>query len=273
MNYTEPHEPAAPGRRIEQEIEVPGTISEVWAAIATGPGISSWFVPTTVEERTGGEADMDFGQGLGVEPTDVEVWEPPRRVVFRSRGERALAYEWLIEPTGGDACVVKLVNSGFGAGDDWDAELSAMSQGWRIFLQSLCLHLTHFRGRHAQPSIPTLMMPGSRADAWATLCEAMEIPPEARPGTEIETGPTSPRLVATVDTTWETSAAHVYLLLVSDPAPGTGFIAVEGDGEQVAASVYLYLYDQPDSAGELLTARWLKWMETRFLTFEQRNSP
>ena len=35
------------------EFEVAGTPEEVWQAIATGPGISSWFVPTEIEERDG----------------------------------------------------------------------------------------------------------------------------------------------------------------------------------------------------------------------------
>lgn len=30
------------GRRIELDVEVPGTPEEVWHAIATGPSISSW---------------------------------------------------------------------------------------------------------------------------------------------------------------------------------------------------------------------------------------
>ena len=35
------------GRRyVQAEVEVPGTPEQVWQAIATGPGISSWFVPT-----------------------------------------------------------------------------------------------------------------------------------------------------------------------------------------------------------------------------------
>src|SRR3990170_123319 len=51
----------ASGRRsVEAEVEVPGTPEEVWQAIATGPGISSWFVPTRVEERVGGAAISDF---------------------------------------------------------------------------------------------------------------------------------------------------------------------------------------------------------------------
>ena len=37
----------ASGRRsVQVEVEVPGTPEEVWQAIATGPGVSSWFVPS-----------------------------------------------------------------------------------------------------------------------------------------------------------------------------------------------------------------------------------
>ena len=44
----------ASGRRwVQVEVEVPGTLEEVWQAIATGPGISSWFVPAEFEERDG----------------------------------------------------------------------------------------------------------------------------------------------------------------------------------------------------------------------------
>ena len=48
-------------RRMELEIEVPGTPEEVWEAIATGPGITSWLHPTEVEEREGGELSFDMG--------------------------------------------------------------------------------------------------------------------------------------------------------------------------------------------------------------------
>ena len=43
-------------RSIQLEVEVSGSPEEVWRAIATGPGISSWYVPHTVEERDGGAA-------------------------------------------------------------------------------------------------------------------------------------------------------------------------------------------------------------------------
>jgi uncharacterized protein YndB with AHSA1/START domain len=44
----------ASGRRSMQiEFEVPGTPEEVWRAIATGPGISSWLMPAEFEECDG----------------------------------------------------------------------------------------------------------------------------------------------------------------------------------------------------------------------------
>jgi uncharacterized protein YndB with AHSA1/START domain len=54
----------ASGRRsVQAEVEVPGTPEEVWQAIATGPGISSWFVPSEVDGRVGGTAVSHFGPG------------------------------------------------------------------------------------------------------------------------------------------------------------------------------------------------------------------
>ena len=37
------------GRAVSVSITVPGAAEQVWNAIATGPGISSWFVPTEFE--------------------------------------------------------------------------------------------------------------------------------------------------------------------------------------------------------------------------------
>ena len=45
----------ANGRRsVQVEVEVPGTPEQVWQAIATGPGVGAWFVPTEIDGRIGG---------------------------------------------------------------------------------------------------------------------------------------------------------------------------------------------------------------------------
>ena len=59
----------ANGRRsVEVEFEVPGTPEEVWQALATGPGISSWFVPTDIDERDGKPVAVKLNFGPGMEP-------------------------------------------------------------------------------------------------------------------------------------------------------------------------------------------------------------
>jgi hypothetical protein len=50
-------------------------------------------------------------------------------------------------------------------------------------------------------------------------------------------------------------------LLLDSPAPGTGLLACEGDGDQIAVSVWLYLYG--DDAPELVARdqpRWDSWL-------------
>ncbi len=62
------------GRRsVQVEVEVPGTPEEVWQAIATGPGISSWFVPTRSEERQGGQQVCTFGPGMDSASTIIST--------------------------------------------------------------------------------------------------------------------------------------------------------------------------------------------------------
>ena len=74
------------GRRsVQVEVEVPGTPEEVWKAIGTGPGVSSWFVPTEIEERLGGKVISHFGPGMDSEATITE-WNPPLH--FTATGER-----------------------------------------------------------------------------------------------------------------------------------------------------------------------------------------
>lgn len=250
-------------RSIELEIEVPGTPEQVWDAIATGPGISSWYVPHQVEEREGGAASARFGPGPEMEiPGRVAAWEPPRRVVFDGgEGVDGMAFEWLVEARDGGTCVVRLVNSGFGSGADWDAQYDAMTDGWGMFLLNLKLHLQHFAGQAATPVIPSAMWTGSRNDVWATLTGALGVPADPEIGDRIDVNaPDAPALGGTVvaTTPWRIS------LLVDKPSPGTGFLAAEPMGDQVGVSVWSYLYGADGAeAAERDEPRWRSWLDQR----------
>lgn len=248
------------GRWIDLSVEVPGTPEEVWDTIATGPGITSWFVPMDVDGRVGGEVVMDFGD-YGKESATVTAWDPPRRLVYESGGDRALAYEWLVEARDGGSCVVRLVNTGFGPGEDWDADFDGMSSGWRIFLRHLALQLTYFPGRRARAITPTVMVPGPNAAAWRTVCTALGIGDDLPAGTPFRTGPDAPPLSGTVESAGTSDMAREYLLRLDGPAPGTGFLAAEGKGDQVACSLYLYVY-APDT--DPLDDVWTPWLRSHW---------
>src|SRR4029077_13346661 len=101
------------GRRsIAVEVEVAGTPEEVWEAIATGPGVSSWFVPTEVDE-TAGTSTTHFGAGLD-SAAGITGGDPPRRYAEESSGLEPdgppMATEWIVEARAGGKCLVRVVH-------------------------------------------------------------------------------------------------------------------------------------------------------------------
>src|SRR5262249_40048316 len=100
-------------RSVEVEVEVPGLPEEVCRAIAAGKGISSWFVPSTSEERVGGAAVSNFGPGMEAKAT-IKTWDPPQKFVTESEeGPLKIATEWIVEARGGGTCVVRVLHRWF----------------------------------------------------------------------------------------------------------------------------------------------------------------
>lgn len=135
------------------EIAVAATPEQVWEAIATGPGIDSWFMGRSeVEPREGGMTRTDLG-GFVMEST-ITAWDPPKRFAHRSApGEDGsfMAFEYLVEGRDKGSTLVRLVHSGFLAGDDWEAEYDALRKGKPMYLRTLGMYLTYFPGRTATP--------------------------------------------------------------------------------------------------------------------------
>lgn len=246
-------------RSIELAVEVEGTPEEVWRAIATGPGISSWYVPHQVEEREGGAALAAFGDTPEMQiPGRVLAWEPPRRIVFDGGPDAAgFAFEWLVEARDGGSCVVRLVNSGFGVGGDWDDQYDAMTEGWKLFLFNLQLHCRHFAGQTAVSMLPMASTTLTRGEGWSKLCTDLQIPEQPALGDRIDVRADSGLgMSGTVVRTRPSAIA----LLLDAPAPGTAFLAVEGDHE-CGVSIWSYLYG-PQAAAIVARdkPRWADWL-------------
>ena len=170
----------ANGRRsVQVEFEVPGTPEEVWQAIATGPGISSWFVPAEFEERDGKPVALKFKFGPGMEPSaTVTAWDPPRMYAGEGEvygGSPPIATEWSIEARAGGVCLVRIVHSLFASTDEWDNQLEGAKSGWSGFLAILRIYLKHFRGQRSAIMQVTAPATGTDAEAWEALTSALGV--------------------------------------------------------------------------------------------------
>jgi uncharacterized protein YndB with AHSA1/START domain len=244
------------GRSIALHVEVPAAPEQAWEAIATGPGISAWFVPARVEERVGGAVSLSFGPGMD-ETGRVTAFEPPRRFAYDApvEGDRRLGYEWTVDerPEGGS--VVRLLNRGFGDGPEWDGELAGMDAGWRLFLENLRLHLTHFAGEPCTPVLASASAPGPLDRAWGELTQALGLPAMSAPGDRVAiSGSGAPALAGTV----ERSTDGMLTLLLEPPDRGVALFAAEGGDDSVALSVWLYPRGGTDASA------WPAWLGQRF---------
>jgi uncharacterized protein YndB with AHSA1/START domain len=117
------------------KIELPASPEEVGRAIATGPGVTAWFMPMEI----------------GPESSEVTEGEPPRKLTVRTTAAEdgsTRAFEYLIEGRNGGTSMLRFVHGGV-LGDDWSGEYEGMTSGWDMYLFTLAQYLRHFRGRPA----------------------------------------------------------------------------------------------------------------------------
>lgn len=154
---------APSGKRFyEFETVIDCTPEALWKAISDGAEIAKWFAPEArVEPGLGGKVWLSWGPGW--EGTQkIEIWEPGRRMgVNHIRGDESdeapqaasggavpVAVDFIIEGRGGQT-VLRIVQSGFGAGSEWDGEVDSICRGWRIFTSQLKHYLEKFSGETA----------------------------------------------------------------------------------------------------------------------------
>jgi uncharacterized protein YndB with AHSA1/START domain len=267
---TTTNESARETKSAEVEIEVPGTPEEVWRAIATGPGITSWFTRSEVEERKGGRAVSHFG-AMGNSVGEVTVWDPPRRSVVETRdpGGPPLAIETTVEPRSGGKCLVRLVTSLFSSREDWDDQLESMEKGWKTFLYILRLYLTHFPGQPSSTIDAMGIAPMPEQSAWDAIRKSLGLA-DAVGGSLVQTtAPGAPRLAGKVDRAGD----RELILLLDEPAPGVGLFSAFQISDQSCVFFRGYLYGPKAAA---IAAReepaWLAWVEKNF-PFAQPRTP
>jgi uncharacterized protein YndB with AHSA1/START domain len=259
----------ASGRRsVKVEFEVPGTPEEVWQAIATGPGISAWFVPAEFEERDGKPVAVKYNFGPGIEIRGVvTAWDPPR--IFAQEGDGPfpgsppIASEWSIEARAGGICIVRIVHSLFASTDDWDNQLEGAKSGWSGFLSILRIYLAHFRGQRSAIMQVTTPVASTEAEAWEALTAALGVK-----GLIVGQRWTTPAGLSPLSGVVELVTENPYdaLLRLDKPGPGIAALgAVTYPGGQGMVAMNLYMYgDQAAATVARETPLWQAWFQERF---------
>jgi uncharacterized protein YndB with AHSA1/START domain len=256
----------ADGRRwIEVAVEVPGTPEQVWQAIATGPGVSSWFVPTEV--RDDGTIVSRFGPGMDSVKVRTTS-DPPHRFVGEGTmgpGGPNMATEWTVEARAGGTCIVRVVHSLFASTDDWDDQLESIASGWPDFFRVLSLYLTHFAGWPSSGLQFLAMAKEPAARSWETLTSALALG-GARVGERFTTPATAPPLAGLIEAPGN-GGGHAYQMVLRLDQPTAGLVNMHARtyGDQTMVAIHVYLYGDGAAAA---VARdepvWRAWISERF---------
>jgi uncharacterized protein YndB with AHSA1/START domain len=265
----------ANGRRsIQVEVEVPGTPEEVWQAIATGPGITSWFVPTEMETGKDGKPTrmtLHFGAGMD-SVANITAYDPPRRLAAEDSwgpGSPVVATEWTVEARQGGTCIVRVVHSLFADTDDWDNQLEGTETGWPGFFSILKYYLANFRGQRSAAVQALGMSPASVPETWTRLLRAFDLT-DAREGQKVRAsaeGATLSGVVGAVIPVHSAGKHEQASLQIHLDAPAPGVLALGAHNCAGPAMVMLNVYLYGESAGAVARrdeAKWQKWMAEEF---------
>lgn len=181
------------------ELSLPVSADQVWEAVATGPGLTSWFMGATDVDVTAGTVHTTMG-GFAMS-SHVVAHEPRSHFAFRGDtgpDGRFFAMEFLLEAREPGATVLRVVSSGFLPGDDWEDEYETMRRGGRVYLATLVGYLTHFAGRTAF-AVTVSAPPGDQDAGWAAVRADLGVQ-DAAEGDQVTLHPTGlPTITGVVD--------------------------------------------------------------------------
>jgi uncharacterized protein YndB with AHSA1/START domain len=255
----------ADGRRsVHAEVELAAAPKAAWDAIASGPGISAWFVPTDLDGRVGGKAVSHFAPDGSMDSVaTILAWEPPQRFAAGTQDEAGpLETEWRVEAAGAGSRV--RVTHTWNAGDDrHDAQFEGYAQGWPAFFRLLALYVEHFPGQTAATFQVMGVTDEPVEHAWAAFAGPLCLF-GAEAGDMVATPDGDAPLAGTV--AWAGSYEAPQLLVRLDaPAPGLAHLAAHAMGDKVYLTVRFYLYGDAGAAAVAgAQAAWQAWIEERF---------
>jgi len=183
-------------RAIEKTIEIEAPVSAVWKALTDAEELTNWFpLEAKVTPGKDGRIWMSWRNEHQFED-NIEIWEPNKhlRLIPNTEGKDDLpdfitqiAMDFYLESKG-NKTVLRLVQSGFSAEEDWDELYDATHRGWDFQLRALQHYLERHRGsKRGIVYVKQFIDNVPRDEAWNRLMRkqglltdgAQELKPEA----------------------------------------------------------------------------------------------
>jgi uncharacterized protein YndB with AHSA1/START domain len=282
---------------LTRKIVLEATAAEVWDKVATGPGLSSWWVPHEVDPRKGGIARADFGGGTIAEGR-VRTYQPGRRIVYG--GEAAAdevggkpkkfdagpTLEFSITQNGGDPeeftdapfrgigdvrghrrrpgrprTLLQFRQTGFP-----EEGQEVYEEGWDFFFYNLTQYFTHFRGRAPSTANALVMHQSTPREGFDVLSKALGLddPDAVEEGKELKLSPRGrDSIEGVVDL--RMSGTHIEAIGLRNEE---GLLRAMSD-ETCGGAVFEYEYvvdPPPDfvSRARKVGTEWQGWLEQQF---------
>lgn len=158
-------------RDVDMEVEVDAPADAVWRALTQPEEISRWFAPSVSgEPGPGGHITVSWGGGEWT--SEIVTWDAGRHLGLRDMvpegqepPEPGTALDYFVEEREGKT-VVRMVNSGFSAADDWNDFFHMLENGWAFFLWNLRHYLERHRGTPRNMISSRPWVSGSRDEVW-----------------------------------------------------------------------------------------------------------
>jgi uncharacterized protein YndB with AHSA1/START domain len=157
-------------RSLERQVTIAAPPAAVWRALTDAEELTRWFPLEARVEPGGGGAifvrwdDADQGESR------ITIWEPERHLgtVGWAGDLREIVTDYYLEAAEGGTRL-RVVNSGFGRGTDWDEMLDGFGYGWDFELRGLRHYLERHRGAPRHVAWVRLPLDGTRERTWHRL--------------------------------------------------------------------------------------------------------
>jgi uncharacterized protein YndB with AHSA1/START domain len=276
--------PQPPTKTIEKKIEIDAPVEAVWTALTNAEELERWFpLEARVKPGAGGSIWLSWGPGCEAE-APIAVWEPNRHLQQREKAPgatepgaaapdgasaRAAIVDWTLEDRGGKT-LLRLVNSGFVEGAEWENEhFDSTNYGWTFILTNLRHYLERHRGTPRRVAWPRIKIEMPREVAYERLLASDGLFRDASLA-GLKAGETFGLRASTEET---------FMGRVEFIAPPRGFclrienlneallwLSIEGSGGHHEVGLWLSAYGLPQSEVDGFGQRWSAALEKLFPT-------